>query len=127
MHLLLNFRFRSIRAQICYLECITVLNFIFSDFLKLSLISLKFTIRFFLLFKVWKYPSMGKVADLQAHTSRVLELMKSPDGTTIASAAGDETIRMWKLWPLQDKKALNGTTAKKAKQPMTLFSKATIR
>jgi len=76
---------------------------------------------------VWKYPSMGKVADLQAHTSRVLELMKSPDGTTIASAAGDETIRMWKLWPLQDKKALNGTTAKKAKQPMTLFSKATIR
>ena len=70
---------------------------------------------------------MGKVADLQAHTSRVLELMKSPDGTTIASAAGDETIRMWKLWPLQDKKTLNGTTAKKAKQPMTLFSKATIR
>jgi len=70
---------------------------------------------------------MGKVADLQAHTSRVLELMKSPDGTTIASAAGDETIRMWKLWPLQDKKALNGTTAKKAKQPMTLLSKETIR
>ena len=70
---------------------------------------------------------MGKVADLQAHTSRVLELMKSPDGTTIASAAGDETIRMWKIWPLQDKKVLNGTTAKKAKQPVSLFKTQTIR
>jgi len=76
---------------------------------------------------VWKYPSMGKVADLQAHTSRVLELMKSPDGTTIASAAGDETIRMWKIWPLQDKKVLNGTTAKKAKQPVSLFKSHAIR
>jgi len=76
---------------------------------------------------VWKYPSMGKVADLQAHTSRVLELMKSPDGTTIASAAGDETIRMWKIWPLQDKKVLNGTTAKKAKQPVSLFKTHAIR
>lgn len=76
---------------------------------------------------IWKYPSMGKVADLQGHTSRVLELMKSPNGTTIASAAGDETIRMWKLWPLQDKKVADGTTAKKAKQPVSLFNRQRIR
>ena len=42
---------------------------------------------------VWKYPSMSKVADLRGHTSRVLLLLKSPDGTTVASAAADETIR----------------------------------
>ena len=77
---------------------------------------------------VWKYPSMTKVADLQAHTSRVLELMKSPDGSTLASAAGDETIRMWKLWPLPDKKmAANGNAAGKKSKPVSLFEKQRIR
>ena len=36
---------------------------------------------------------MSKVASLRGHTSRVLQLLTSPDGFTIASAAGDETIR----------------------------------
>lgn len=47
---------------------------------------------------VWKYPSMAKVAELTGHTSRVLHLALSPDGQTICSGAGDETLRFWKVF-----------------------------
>lgn len=30
------------------------------------------------------------------HEDRVLSLILSPDGSTVATVAGDETIRMWK-------------------------------
>ena len=45
---------------------------------------------------LWKYPSMAKVAELTGHTSRVLHLAQSPDGTTVVSAAADETLRFWR-------------------------------
>jgi hypothetical protein len=41
---------------------------------------------------------MKKLCDLRGHTSRVLHLALSPDGTTIASAAADETLRFWKVF-----------------------------
>lgn len=41
---------------------------------------------------------MKKVADLRGHSSRVLHLALSPDGTTVASAAADETLRFWKVF-----------------------------
>lgn len=47
---------------------------------------------------LWKYPSMAKVAEMNGHTSRVLHLAQSPDGTTVASAAADETLRFWKCF-----------------------------
>ena len=47
---------------------------------------------------IWKYPQMKKIADLRGHTSRVLHLALSPDGTTVASAAADETLRFWKVF-----------------------------
>ncbi|CAI0423495.1 unnamed protein product [Linum tenue] len=47
---------------------------------------------------LWKYPSMVKTAELTGHTSRVLFLAQSPDGCTVASAAGDETLRFWNVF-----------------------------
>ncbi|KAJ8406381.1 hypothetical protein AAFF_G00306120 [Aldrovandia affinis] len=45
---------------------------------------------------IWKYPSMTKVAELSGHEGRVLNLTMSPDSSTVASLAADETIRLWK-------------------------------
>eukprot|EP00350_Pseudokeronopsis_sp_OXSARD2_P008074 CAMPEP_0170547690 /NCGR_PEP_ID=MMETSP0211-20121228/6054_1 /TAXON_ID=311385 /ORGANISM="Pseudokeronopsis sp., Strain OXSARD2" /LENGTH=271 /DNA_ID=CAMNT_0010852841 /DNA_START=1463 /DNA_END=2278 /DNA_ORIENTATION=+ len=47
---------------------------------------------------IWKYPHMKKIAELRGHTNRVLHLALSPDGTTVASAAADETLRFWKVF-----------------------------
>uniref|UniRef100_A0A7S1TZ58 CDC20/Fizzy WD40 domain-containing protein n=1 Tax=Phaeomonas parva TaxID=124430 RepID=A0A7S1TZ58_9STRA len=47
---------------------------------------------------LWKYPSMAKVKDLKGHTSRVLHMCVSPDGETVLSAAGDETLRFWSVF-----------------------------
>lgn len=48
---------------------------------------------------VWKYPSMTKLATLTGHTLRVLYLAVSPDGQTIVTGAGDETLRFWTVFP----------------------------
>ncbi|XP_078445456.1 FIZZY-related 3 [Wolffia australiana] len=48
---------------------------------------------------VWKYPSLAKVATLTGHTLRVLYLAVSPDGQTIVTGAGDETLRFWNVFP----------------------------
>lgn len=41
---------------------------------------------------------MVKTAELTGHTSRVLFMAQSPDGCTVASAAGDETLRFWNVF-----------------------------
>ncbi|KAL8150482.1 hypothetical protein V2J09_020290 [Rumex salicifolius] len=48
---------------------------------------------------VWRYPSMSKLATLTGHTYRVLYLAVSPDGQTIVTGAGDETLRFWNVFP----------------------------
>ena len=47
---------------------------------------------------IWKYPTMAKVAELTGHSQRILSMAMSPDGTTVLSAAGDETLRFWKCF-----------------------------
>ncbi|EGR30097.1 hypothetical protein IMG5_142600 [Ichthyophthirius multifiliis] len=51
---------------------------------------------------LWKYPSMQKIIELTGHTSRVLFLAMSPDGQTIVTGAGDETLRFWNIFPSVD-------------------------
>mgnify|MGYP000929521941 FL=1 len=48
---------------------------------------------------VWKYPSMEKTVTLTGHSYRVLYLAMSPDGQTIVTGAGDETLRFWQVFP----------------------------
>lgn len=72
---------------------------------------------------LWKYPSLTKVVDLKGHSARILTLLQSPDGTTAASAAADETIRFWNIWPNNQKKA----EKKKGKEVVSLFSRGGIR
>ncbi|XWS49004.1 hypothetical protein CRYUN_Cryun13aG0126200 [Craigia yunnanensis] len=48
---------------------------------------------------VWRYPTMSKLATLMGHTYKVLYLAISPDGQTIVTGAGDETLRFWNVFP----------------------------
>ncbi|XP_051119832.1 cell division cycle 20.2, cofactor of APC complex-like [Andrographis paniculata] len=67
---------------------------------------------------LWKYPSMVKVAELTGHTSRVLFMAQSPDGCTVASAAGDETLRFWNVFGTPEVAAAGKAAAKaKAAEP----------
>jgi cell division cycle protein 20 (cofactor of APC complex) len=52
---------------------------------------------------VWKFPQMTKVTELTGHTSRVLHTALSADGTTVVSAAADETLRFWKVFGTEQK------------------------
>ncbi|EEH56365.1 uncharacterized protein MICPUCDRAFT_40257 [Micromonas pusilla CCMP1545] len=51
---------------------------------------------------LWKYPTMTKMAELTGHTARVLHMAQSPDGTSVVSAAADETLRFWKCFSESD-------------------------
>ena len=42
---------------------------------------------------------MDKIATLTGHTFRVLYLAMSPEGNTIVTGAGDETLRFWNIFP----------------------------
>ncbi|KAF8308117.1 WD40 repeat-like protein [Clavulina sp. PMI_390] len=48
---------------------------------------------------IWRYPTLDQTATFSGHTHRVLYLAMSPDGRTIVTGAGDETLRFWAALP----------------------------
>ena len=46
---------------------------------------------------LWKSPNLNKVKTLYGHNQRVLFSAISPDGSYLATGAGDETLRFWDL------------------------------
>ena len=42
---------------------------------------------------------MVQIATLTCHTYRVMYVAVSPDGQTIVTGAGDETVRFWNVFP----------------------------
>ncbi|CAG0913183.1 unnamed protein product [Notodromas monacha] len=65
---------------------------------------------------IWKAPSLEKVARLEGHESRILDMALSPDSTTIVTAGADETLRIWKCFAVDEQrkkaKAKKDTQAK---------------
>lgn len=51
---------------------------------------------------IWNFSNREKMARLGGHQSRVLHLAVQPDGENIATAAGDETLRLWSVFPRVD-------------------------
>jgi cell division cycle protein 20 (cofactor of APC complex) len=47
---------------------------------------------------LWKYPSLDKIVSIQAHETRILHSALSPDGTTVATTAANESLKFWELY-----------------------------
>ncbi|KAJ3451621.1 cell division cycle 20 cdc20 fizzy -related [Anaeramoeba flamelloides] len=47
--------------------------------------------------KLWKFPQLELVGELNGHKKRVLNLAISKDKSNLVSCAGDESIRFWKI------------------------------
>jgi cell division cycle protein 20 (cofactor of APC complex) len=47
---------------------------------------------------IWTYPTLSKLVDITAHETRVLFSALSPDGQMLATAAGDESLKIWRVF-----------------------------
>ncbi|KAH3813857.1 cell division cycle protein 20 homolog [Dreissena polymorpha] len=71
---------------------------------------------------IWRYPDLSKITDLEGHKARVLNLAMSPDCTMVASAAADETIRIWNCFAVDKRK--KSSSVKPTGQPETIMLKS---
>lgn len=66
---------------------------------------------------------MTQVATLTGHTFRVLYLAMSPDGQTIVTGAGDETLRFWNAFQKAKSEVGSGILSKGFKKDLNPFVK----
>lgn len=52
---------------------------------------------------IWGVDKKERISVLEGHTTRVLHLAASPKGDTIATAAADETLKFWTVFPYEEK------------------------
>ncbi len=48
---------------------------------------------------IWHYPSLTKIKGITAHDSRVLQMTMSSDATMVVTAAANENLKFWELFP----------------------------
>ncbi|KAJ3871933.1 WD40-repeat-containing domain protein [Lentinula edodes] len=48
---------------------------------------------------VWKYPSMSKFSCLNGHSARVQHVALNPNGDTIVTGSGDQSLHFWNIFP----------------------------
>lgn len=65
------------------------------------------------------YPACPPQATLTGHSLRVLYLAASPDGQSIVTGAGDETLRFWSVFP--------GAKTQASDIPLSSLARTTIR
>lgn len=48
-------------------------------------------------FVLWAYPDLDRLSSIKAHDSRILQAALSPDGALLATAAANESLKVWKV------------------------------
>ena len=65
----------------------------------------------------------AKVGQLKGHQAPVKALAFSPDGTTLASAGQDRTVRLWNVNTRQETASLSGHQDEVNAVPLTVLSR----
>ncbi|KAI7906760.1 WD40-repeat-containing domain protein [Cokeromyces recurvatus] len=77
---------------------------------------------------VWGYPSLEKIADIPAHSTRILHAALSPDGQTLATAAADENLKFWRIFDAEGLSRLtSGHQSRAEKRESLLRRQRSIR
>ena len=57
---------------------------------------------------VWNADKKERISVLEGHSSRVLHLALAPGGENIATAAADETLKFWTVFPRMEESVEDG-------------------